>query len=266
MIESKCLERKLHSFWEIESLGIVEDESLVQTQFEDNVRFENGRYVVSLPWKETCIALPDNCELSLRRLSNLFKRLKRTPALLIKYDSVIKEQLELGVVVPVGNDESGANRMHYMPHHVVVRQDKTTTKLRVVYDASAKSDGLSLNDCLFVGPSLNMKIFDILLRFRMYPIIIVTDIEKAFLMVSVTETDEDALRFLWFKDVTVEKPELQIYKFTRVVFGVGPSPYLLNATVAQHLRQFEETHSNRVKKMRESIYVDDNCNGSKRHA
>ena len=60
MIESRCLERELHSFWEIESLGIVEDESLVQTQFEDNVRFENGRYVVSLPWKETCIALPDN--------------------------------------------------------------------------------------------------------------------------------------------------------------------------------------------------------------
>ena len=65
---------------------------------------------------------------------------------------------------------------------------------------------------LFVGPSLNKKIFDILLRFRMYPIIILTDLEKAFLMVSVTETDQDALRFLWFKDVTVEKPELQIYK------------------------------------------------------
>ena len=65
---------------------------------------------------------------------------------------------------------------------------------------------------LFVGPSLNKKIIDILLRFRMYPIMILTDLEKAFLMVSVTETDQDALRFLWFKDVTVEKPELQIYK------------------------------------------------------
>ena len=196
MTESRCLEKELHSFWEIESLGIVEDESLVQTQFEDNVKFENGRYMVSLPWKETCIALPDNYELSLRRLNNLFKRLKRTPDLLMKYDSVIREQLELGVVVPVGDGEGGANRVHYMPHHAVVRQDKTTTKLRVVYDASAKSDGLSLNDCLFVGPSLNKKIFDILLRFRMYPIIIVADIEKAFLMVSVTETDQDALRFL----------------------------------------------------------------------
>ena len=49
MTESKCLEKELHSSWEIESLGIVENESLVQTQFEDKVRFENGRYVVSLP-------------------------------------------------------------------------------------------------------------------------------------------------------------------------------------------------------------------------
>ena len=101
MTESKCLERELHSFWEIESLGIVENESLVQTQFDNKVRFENGRYVVSLPWKETCIALPDNHEFSLRRLNNLFKRLKRTPDLLIKYAFVIREQLELGVVVPV---------------------------------------------------------------------------------------------------------------------------------------------------------------------
>ena len=47
----------------------------------------------------------------------------------MKYDSVIREQLELGVVVPVGDGEGGANHVHYMPHHAVVRQDKTTTKL-----------------------------------------------------------------------------------------------------------------------------------------
>ena len=122
--------------------------------------------------------------------------------------------------------------MHYMPHHMVVRKYKATTKLRVVYDASTNSVGLSLNDCLFVGPSLNKKILDALLRFRIYPILIVAVIEEAFLMVSITETDRDALRFLWFKDVSVEKPELH---FTRVVFGDGPRPYLLNATIAQHL-------------------------------
>ena len=100
--------------------------------------------------------------------------------------------------MPVGNGESGANRVHYMPHHAVLRQDKTTTKWSV-YDASAKSDGLSLNDCSFLGPSPYKKIFDILLRIRMYPIIIVADIEKDFLMVSVTEADQDALRFYGLK-------------------------------------------------------------------
>ena len=255
--DNKCLEIELRLFWEIESLGIIEDECLVQTQFEDNVMFEQGRYVVSLPWRETCIALPDNYNLSMRRLNNLFKTLKRTSDLLKRYDAVIKEQVESGIVVPVDNSESCGNRIHYIPHHAVLRQDKATTKLRLVYDASAKSDGVSLNDCLFIGPSLNNKIFHIHLRFRMYPIIIIADIEKAFLMVRVNERDQDVLRFLWFKDVNVEKPDLQIYKFTCVVFGVAPSPYLLNATIAQHLRQFEDTHVNTVKKIRESIYVDD---------
>ena len=91
----------------------------------------------------------------------------------------------------------------------------------------------------------------------MYPIAIVADIEKAFLMIRVMECDQDVLRFLWFKDVNVVNPEMQIYKFTRVVFGVGPSPYLLNATIAQHLRLFEGTHLNTVQRVKESIYVDD---------
>ena len=66
----------------------------------------------------------------------------------------------------------------------------------MVYDASAHSDGPSLNDCLHVGPKLNQKILDILLRFRVNRIAIVADIEKAFLMVSMAEKDRDVLRFL----------------------------------------------------------------------
>ena len=129
--------------------------------------------------------------------------------------------------------------------------------VRVVYDASAKTEGPSLNDCLYTGPPLHKKIFEILVRFRVYPIILAADIEKAFLMSQISEPDQDVLRFLWFKDVHAEVPELQILKFTRVVFGVAPSPYLLNATIAQHLEPFEITHQETVCKIRESIYVDD---------
>ena len=86
---------------------------------------------------------------------------------------------------------------------------------------------------------------------------IVADIEKAFLMIKVTETDQDVLRFLWYKDISVDKPEIEVFKFTRVVFGVGSSPYLLNATIAQHLRLFEEMYPSTVQKIKQSIYVDD---------
>ena len=207
-VGNKNLKRRLRSFWDIESLGIVEDENSVQRQFKDHVKFEDGRYVVSLPWKDSCLSLPDNFALSHRRLNSLFRRLKKDPNILTKYDAVIREQIECGSVVPVNQDDSTTNRVHYIPHHAVLRHDKATTKLRVVYDASANTDGLSLNDCLFVGPSLNKKIFDILLKLRMYPIAIVGDIEKAFLMVKVTESDQDVLRFLLYKDVSVENPEL----------------------------------------------------------
>ena len=109
----------------------------------------------------SCLSLPDNYDLSLRRLNSLFRRLKRDPDLLIRNDTVIREQLASGIVVPVNDTESNYNHVHYMPLHVVVKHDRDTTKLRIVYDASAKDEGLSLNDRLFVGPSLNKKIFDI---------------------------------------------------------------------------------------------------------
>ena len=73
--------------------------------------------------------------------------------------------------------------MHYLPHHAVIRQDKSTTTLSIVYDASARSTGPSLNECLYTGPPLHKKILDLLLRFRTQSIALVADIKKAFLMI-----------------------------------------------------------------------------------
>ena len=88
---------------------------------------------------------------------------------------------------------------HYQPHHTVIRQDKETTKVRVVDDASVRSSGPSLNDCLHTGPKFNRSILEILLRYRSYPVAFIVDIEKekAFLMMSVNPKGCDVLRFLW---------------------------------------------------------------------
>lgn len=179
-----------------------------------------------------------------------------------QYNNIILEQLALGIVVPVNNlNEEPNTRLHYLPHHAVVRQDKATTKLRIVYDASAKSEGPSLNECLHIGPSLNEKIFDILLRFRLHAIALIADIEKAFLMVRVAQEDQDVLRFLWISSIHDEKPEIRELKFTRVVFGVTPSPYLLNTTTAEHLNRNAHTFPHIVGQIKDSIYVGDVVTG-----
>jgi len=97
---------------------------------------------------------------------------------------------------------------YYLPHHAVILQDKSTTKLCIVYDASAREEGCSLNDCLFSGPKFNQTFLDIILRFQWYWVTLGVDVEKAFLMVSVTDSDKDILCFLWVDDVNKALPTI----------------------------------------------------------
>ena len=188
--QTNSLDDRLRSFWELEALGIIEPEKTMYEEFSSTINFKNGQYQVSLPWKSFHKPLPTNYELCLRRLHGLLKRLRHNPKLLQDYNLIIQEQIQRGIVEEIPKIGGNPVRLHYLPHHAVMRNDKTTTKLHVVYDASAKSIGKpSLNDCLYVGPKFNQMIFDILVRFRSYPIALTADIEKAFLMISVEEQD-----------------------------------------------------------------------------
>ena len=154
----------------------------VLEDFQTKIHFTDGRYQVSLPWKDYPQFLPDNYQLCQVRLKGLLKRLQQDKEILREYDSIIESQLSQGIVEHVENSSvETTNKIHYLPHHAVVRRDKETTKVREVYDASARSAGPSLNDCLHTGPRFDQHIFDLLLRFRTHPIAITADIEKAFL-------------------------------------------------------------------------------------
>ena len=175
-------------------------------------------------------------------------------------DSVIMNQIERGIVEVV-NEEIKPGVAHYIPHHAVIRRDKSTTKLRIVYDASAKSDGASLNDCLHVGPALTQSIFDIMLRFQNHRVALVGDIGKALLMVHMNETDKDVLRFLWVDDIDKAEPKVITLRFTSVVFGLSSSLFLLNAAIKHHIEKYEQCDPDFTKKFLESIYVDDLTSG-----
>ena len=248
----------------LHSQGVRGGEDPLLEEFNNKIRFQNGRYEVSLPWKEAHAPLPTNYMMAVRRLRGLHRRLRQNPAILQEYDRTIQDQIEKSVMqrVEPHTCESG-RKLHYLPHQAVVRQNKETTKVRVVYDASAQSTGPSLNDCLYAGPKFHQRILDILLRFRTHRIPLTGDVEKAFLMISVAEQDRDVLRFLWFNDATQDDPDMIELKFTRVVFGVSSSPFLLNATIKHHLEKFLVTHPETVTSILQSIYVDDVVFGAK---
>ena len=229
------LDAQLRSFWELESLGIHKEESPVYEDFANKISFQDGRYKVSIPLLEFHQPLPDNYGLSVKRLRGLLRRLRQDPEILKEYDRTIQEQVKKGIIETVNLEEPCANRIHYLQHHAIIHRDKTTTKLRIVYDASAKVDGPSLNECLHKGPSFNHLILNLLLWFRPYSVAVTADVEKAFLMIAVSDGDCDALRFIWVDNIEDQEPKLKVFRFTRVAFGVSSGPFLLNATIKFHL-------------------------------
>lgn len=263
-LETTHLDEQLQSFLELESLGIYEEEKTLYDDFASCIAFRDGRYQVSLPWREFHEPLPTNYTLCLKRLKGLLCHLKHKPKIFKEYDSTIKDQLAKGIIEPApANDSKLAQTpAHYLPHHAVVRQDKSTMKLRIVYDASSRSEGPSLNDCLYKGPKFNQLILDLLLRFRLYKVALTADIEKAFLMIAVDIRERNVLHFLWVDDFVKDEPEIKAYRFTRVVFGVSSSPFLLNAAIRFHLHCYTESNSAVVKRLLQSIYVDDIVSGA----
>ena len=234
----------LQRFWESESLGTDNTYPDCDGQFLSSIKFNDDHYQIALPWKTDETDIPDHYSLSLNRLKLLQRRLLNKPDLLREYDKVIKDQLAKGIIEPVNDSSTLSRNVHYLPHHAIVRQDRETTKVRVVYDGSAKDKGesLSLNDCLHTGPNYIPLLFDVLVRFRSYPIAIVADIEKAFLMIHIAKEDRDSLRFLWFED-PFKDSKAKPFRFSRLVFGLRPAPAILGAVITHHLHKFEARDS-----------------------
>ncbi|XP_068670957.1 uncharacterized protein [Montipora foliosa] len=263
VINHDDLAAELKKFWDYESFGIHDDNATLYDKFVNEVEFVEGRYQVRLPFKEDHDLLPDNFALCKSRLVSLLRRLSVKPDVSRQYNDVIREQLKQGIIEPVDQGTTnGVGKVHYIPHHEVIRVDKETTKLRVVYDASAKAQSTtpSLNDCLYAGPPLSSLIYDILLRFRVHKVAISGDIEKAFLNISVDPRDRDYLRFLWVDDTGSKHPNLQVYRFARVAFGISSSPFLLNATIRHHLTS-TDLPEEFVDCVLKSLYVDDFVGG-----
>ena len=255
--------QQANKLWDLESLGIRPENDASKESFVDEIQFTGSRYSVKLPWKAGHGPIPQNYSTCVSRLKNQLRRLKDDPDVLKEYEKIINEQIQEGIVSKVTGMED-AQKISYLPHSAVIRQEAETTKVRILYDASCKDKvtKTSLNDCLHVGPPLTPHIVNILLRFRMWKVALVGDIAKAFLMIEVDPVDRDVLRFLWVKDINAEASEVIVLRFNKVVFGVNSSPYLLNMVTRHHIDSFQELDPQFVSKLKQSFYVDDLVTGA----
>lgn len=177
------------------------------------------RFIVTLP-KKANIKLGDSYEGAHKRLLSLENRFIKQPDLKEEYVRFMTEYEQLGhmSMVDVSTDEP-TKEIYYLPHHPIVRTDHLTTKLRVVFDGSAKSDsGASLNDKLMVGPTIQDTLFDIILRFRMYQFVMTADIAMMYRQILVSDQDKDLQRILWRTDSS--KP-INVYKLNTVTYGTS---------------------------------------------
>ena len=158
------------------------DDDQALESFQKTIKYNNNQYFVTWPWKEQSPLLPENYQLALGRLKSVLNRLQKDPQLLKSYTAILQEQLERGIIETVTRESVEGPLKHYIPHHAVVTPTKTTTKVRVVYGASAKSRqaNKSLNECLYKGPVILPDLCGLLLRFRLAPIAVVGILRKLF--------------------------------------------------------------------------------------
>jgi len=252
------------AFWDNEIAGIepassYTEHSKLLKEFDDHIKFSNGRYSVNLPWLPKRSITSDFLVHAKRRLSQTTRKLINARQML-NYHNVFKEYLDSGIIERCSMDDK--RPMRYIPHHPVIRNDAKTTKLRIVYDASSKEkNDLSVNECLFEGPNLFPSLLGVLIRFRLRQYGLTADIQKAFLQIEMDKDERDFMRFLWYETVDDENqwPDSNIvaYRFRRVPFGFKSSPFILNRIINHHLNTEESNFSTTVNYVRNNIYVDD---------
>ncbi|GFT92030.1 DUF1758 domain-containing protein [Trichonephila clavipes] len=262
--EDESISTELRRFWEIESLGILDKGSMtlgngdeeILREFDKSVNFVDGRYRVNLPWKPGMReALQNNKTVARKRFEVLVRRFKCDHELFCEYKDVIDDYVREGIVERTSCDSLLDSQGFYLPHYAVIRSDKTTSHIRIVFDGSAHEDGQSsLNQSLYTGPNLHPNILELLLCFRKSPVAFTADVKSAFLQIELDFRDRDFTRFFWTDNLNKEP---YVLNFTRVLFGLRPSPYLLAATLKHHFKKYREQYPHTFELLNSSIYVDD---------
>ncbi len=260
------LDQSLQRLWDLDQIPDLNtsytlDEQSAVTLFKDTYRVTpSGRYQVQLPRVTDPPSLGTSRPAAHRHFVQNEKSLQGKGKLQ-DFEQVLKEYIELGHAEPVPEDElhQPSINTYYLPTHGVVKESSTTTKLRAVFDASAKSsNGISLNDQLFVGPNLNPLLTSVLTAFRCHRIAVTADISKMFREVELDPIERNFHRFLMRTDNKL----ITDYRMRHLTFGVKSSPFLATMVLLEHAERHQDTPPTAAHIISTSFYVDDCLSGA----
>ena len=233
----------------------------VEKHYTNNVTYSSTdqRYTVCLP-KKNCISnLGKSRPQAVHRFLSTEKSNKKKQ-IEPEFQNVLKTYLELGHAEPVPPEDHPPAAFFWLPMHAVFKEASTSTKLRVVFDGSATTtSGLSLNQALYVGPTIQATLSDTIIRFRKHPVALNADISKMYREVQLSSPDRDLHRFIWRES---PESELRDYRMTRVTFGVSASPFLAVRTLHQTAVDHGEGYPEATQHIQGSFYVDDYLGGA----
>ena len=269
LLLSKKTSVDLAEFWTTESMGVevkpcvCEADKLSQVEREEKIMIEQSakkvgnQWMIPYPWKKDPNLLPDNKVQALKRLETTERRLQKNPDQAVAYNEQMVEMEKMKFARKLSKEEidNYEGPVHYISHHAVIRPEKRSTPVRIVFNSSSVFQGSRLNDYWNKGPDLLNNLFGVVLRFREKEVAISGDISKMYHRVLVPEKDQHVHRFLWRNMETEKEPD--VYVKTVLTFGDKPAM----AQIALHKTAEENlcSHPQAAKAIKENSYMDDIC-------
>ena len=258
------LKADLTRLWQLEEVGhnISKHPDPAEAHYlQTSSRQESGRYVVSLPRKDPAPELGFSRPTAFHRFVWNERSLQKKGKL-PDYQKALWEYIRMdhAEVIPKQDVEASVDQTFYLPSHGVVKANSTTTKLRVVFDGSAKtSTKVSLNDTLLPTHNLYPLLTDVLLEFRTHHIAVTGDIHKMFREIALDKRDWDMHRFL-AKDPDTNR--LHNCRMKRLTFGIASSPFLATRVLHQMADDYQDKYPEAAAMVKKSFYVDDCLTGA----
>lgn len=228
-IQQDSINDTLSGFWELEEYPIDQniimstEEREAENQFVNTVsRDTSGRFVVRLPFRGNKGELGSSRDIALNRFKWLERKFQNNKLFHKRYSEFMREYVQLNHMSRVTENSSAITPI-YLPHDGILRDSSITTKLRVVFDGSAKTaSGVSLNETLMVGAKLQDNIIDIILRFLLHAIAITADLKKMYRQILIHNDDRDYQRILW--RFSMDEP-IQEFRLNTVTYGLACAPF-----------------------------------------